>query len=490
MKNATITIGSVLILILSAVVFVLVPALAGGSNATGEQVSLGKYNKQNIDYKLGSPFQTEYASLMQQMQNSGYDVNQNMQYYIFMQAFNNTVQKLAIKDEIKRSGYVVTNVQIDQEMLQYFTDDKGEYSKESYQALPKETKLAMRTSIKEDLLTNRYIKDMFGDDVTQFYGIKMSKAEAAFYNEMSKEERSFQVASYETSTVPDSVANEFFSKNSALFSKLDLSVISCEDESAANKLLSRINANEISFDDAMTDSLKYYSGTDGKCTASYSYALKDIITDQANIDSVSSLKAGEISSVIKTASGYSFFRCDTQSVPCDYATEEGVAIVKSYLSSYETGLIESYYSDKIKDIATQSVSSNFEDVCQKEELEVHTVSAFPLNYSDSTLFRTIPTDSAPELQGASKSEGFLRQAFSMKKGEVSEPLVLPGRVVVLHLLDITQVSDEADEAVFDMIPGEVMKINQSVVANNIMTSDKVENNSQLAYFKYFATSGQ
>lgn len=486
MKKVALTVGSVLILILSAVVFVLVPAFAGSSNVTGDKVFIGKYNGQKIEFKMGSPFQSAYSQIVNQYQNSGYQMNQQTMYQAFMQAFNTTVQQMAITDTVQKTGYVITNKEIDQNMLPYFSDENGEYSSEIYRTTPKETKLSMRNYIRQTLITTRFIEDMFGTEPLDLYGIKTSTKETEFYNSMAKEERAFDIASFDTSVVPDSIAQDFASGNKDLFDKLDLSVISCATQAEAKTILERINNSEITFNDAVADSAKYFSGADGKCNANYKYNLKPIITGQKDLDAVLALKKDEMSSIMQTSSGFSFFLCNTEAAPTDFATSEGLEAVKSYLKAYEMGKIETYYTDKAKDIATSTVNMDFKRACIANNTEAISVGAFPLNYSDTSLFATIPSGDFPQLQGASLSENFLRTAFSMKVGDVSEPLTLNGRVLVLHLREIHTVSDDADKAVEDLLPSKLKDMNQTVVATQIMSSPKLQNNAQTAFFTYFS----
>ena len=81
----------------------------------------------------------------------------------------------------------------------------------------------------------------------------------------------------------------------------------------------------------------------GDICSTEKYQLKVILTSEDDLNTVSNLKAGELSGVVKTASGYAIFRGDGANVPADFADETMLDTVNTYMITYEAGLIEDYF---------------------------------------------------------------------------------------------------------------------------------------------------
>ena len=93
-----------------------------------------------------------------------------------------SINGYAFSDEVKASGYVVPEKQIDRTMKPYFNDSTGKYSAKIFRDTPESQKIAMRKSITDNLIFSRYIADLLGDSTqgetkTNLYGLKISQKE-------------------------------------------------------------------------------------------------------------------------------------------------------------------------------------------------------------------------------------------------------------------------------------------------------------------------
>ena len=127
---------------------------------------------------------------------------------------------------------------------------------------------------------------------------------------------------FNTNDYPTEEILKFANKNTQKFVKYDLSVITTEDESKAKTVIKRLNNNEITFADAVSEySTKNFSNTEGKITGSYQYQVENILDNKEDISVIAALSSDSPSSIIKTTTGYSIFKKDSNSVNPDFDNE-------------------------------------------------------------------------------------------------------------------------------------------------------------------------
>lgn len=487
-KKILISAGSIVILVLAAVSFIFIPTMvqSGGS----ELPPFGYYNKRPIEYKPGTYFTALVQSYSERV---GSENRQSAYFDIFNMAFNGAVLNEAFTQAVDATGYVVPESLLDRSMLPYFYDENGVYSKRLFNETPDSTKIELRTSLENGLVYQRYTEDLFGsqsDTIGDYkmYGLKTPSAEMAFIQSMGEAQRTFRVVSFDMAGYPAEEAVAWGRENADLFTRHDLSVISLADEAAATNLLKQLQNNEILFEDAVTElSQNYYSGTDGKMMNTYTYQLNNIVADEAALEAIAALAEGQLSGVIATTNGYSIFRGDGAAVPADFEDEVLVDAVASYMRSYESGIIETYYLDLAQDFWNLASLSGMAEACREFGVTPTEVGPFPLNYGDSPLYPSMTTTDVA-LNGASTNENFMKTAFSMRPEEISSPMVLNNNVVLLQLTGETTVppgtSDSAgqDAALFAEY---VNQFDWSAVQNAVMTSDKLQNDFLAVFLEYF-----
>ena len=155
MKKSVLTVGSILILILSAIVFVLVPAMVGSSNPFSKIPYVGKYKNQKITMEPGSEFQNNLSNIVQNLEQQGYQQSRYLLQYAFQQSFANVVQGLAVEDSVKSSGYKPSTSEINQQIVEAFSYS-GKFDKTAYQKQSSSSKQSLRKAIKEDAIKTRF----------------------------------------------------------------------------------------------------------------------------------------------------------------------------------------------------------------------------------------------------------------------------------------------------------------------------------------------
>lgn len=492
MKKGFYSIGTIIILLMAAFIFVLVPAFSGGSD--NSLPDYGKYDGKPIRYVEGTEFHTQAMQQVQQMEYNGYDLSgpyANFYYQMaFSQAFRTVVGTQAFIDFTESTGWIPSQKATNRMLKNFFTDEFGEYSQALYINTSDDQKNKVINSIKRELNATRCYEDLFGGDAirgNKLFGLKTSKNEIEFLRKMGTDLHSFDMVSFEMSQFPDSEIASFGEQNPSLFVKYNLSVITCADESRAKEAFKRISGNEITFTDAVTSySDKTYGDKEtGKISASYKFQLDNAFTNSEDLDTVISLAEGSTSNVIKTASGYSIFHIDAAPVQPDFANEDCLKNTYSYLTTRNKGYIEDYFTRIAKDFATSASKDGFTTACTAANVTSVAVPAMALNFNNTTMVGKVSTGADNKIQQALTNENFLKTAFSLKKDGISEPIVLSDSnvVIVLRCTDITQGGTSAEEAP-QLFATEINSADQGAVNTAVQTSPKIQDNSK-AFMKAF-----
>lgn len=481
-KNTVYTLGSLIILLICAFCFVVLPAVEGRTsrNQGGEAPVFGKYNGKEIKYEQGSEFANFVSQFGQMYQMYGQQLDQTTYYQVFNQAFTSTVMNYAFTEEVKKSGYKVPKSAITREILPYFQDADGNYSSKLYKQASDSIKQDLHKSAENILIANRFTEDYFTSNnrlyLTPLYGLKTSEAEKSFIAKMNKEQRGFNVAVFSKGDFPLEEKLKFANQNAAKFNKYDLSVITVEEKSNAESIAKRIANNEITFEDAISEySDKNYSNTEGKLTNSYQYQIENILENKEDLAAVTGLAVNAVSAVIQTQNGFSIFRNNAEYVKPDFSTEETQRIVTSYISAYESTLIEDYFTSKAKEFIAAAKTSDFKSAAEKFGAKASEITPFPLNYGNVDVLNKIDT-SADGMTNADKNESFLNAAFSLKLNEMSEPFVLNNNIAVLQYT--TEYTSEDD----DVNTNQLLTYDRNSATDAVMKSDKLENNFLSVYF--------
>ncbi|MCI1208355.1 MAG: peptidylprolyl isomerase [Treponema sp.] len=489
MKKNFYSIGSVIVLLIAAFVFVLLPAFVGGSSRGTKLPPFGKYDGKSIKYEQGTDFSTNVANYAEMFKNQGQEIDNSSYLYIFSYAFNATVTSMAYKGAVEKSGWMVPDAAVNRTMLPYFQDANGKYSAKIYKQTPESKKVQLRQQVTDSLIYQRYYADCFGSNGTvgkdSLFGLKSASAEIPFLKNMDQEKRAFSLAAFNTTGYPDSEKIAYGKAHAEDFVKYDMSVITTTDEAEAKKILGRLNSNEITFGDAVTEySEKTYSNGQGKLTSSYAYQLKNVIPADADFKLVTSLAKDTTSDPVKTEKGFSIFHADGAAVQPDFNDSDMVVVVYNYLKSYQKGHIEDYFTTIAKKFSTEAASDGFAAACNQYNIKEIKVPAFPLNYGNVSVLSKIPTDTVKELAGAESNDNFLKTAFSLKKGTLSDPVVLGNNILVLQLNDIE--NDQSDAGTMTAaFASELSGYDQNSAQAALFNSPKVENNVASVFIKYF-----
>ena len=488
-KGVLYTFGASIILIICFIAFVLPSSLSRVAKQQ-EGLVFGKYNGKKVVYEYGSDFTDFLSQYAQLIRNQGQEITSSNQYTLYNYAFNSTVVKYAQEEALKEAGYEVPQDSINLKLKNYFTDSDGKFSMKAYKQADSSYIESLTDSIKESLYTGRYYDDYFGSSEKfgsySLFGLNTSEAETAFIDSFGKERRAFKMIKFTTNEYPQEEQVKFGNANSDKFIKYDMSIITVDTKDIADKVISRIEKGQITFEDAISEySDKNYSNSEGKLTNNSQYQIQNILNDKDELEKITSLAVDEISPVIQTLMGYSIFKSNAAPESPDFSSDETLSSVLNYITTYEAGIVEDYYADIAKNFIKDAKATDIDTAATRyEKAEVVDIPGIVLNYGSCSIYEVIDTSADILLASADTNEDFLKQAFSIKVGEYSDPVLLGGNIVVLNLTNIENV--EADpEAEPSDYSADFEEFDQSSSQAVVFQSPKLENNFISVYFENF-----
>ena len=491
MKRSVYTIGSLIILLIAAFIFVLVPIFQGGK--MGKRLPVfGKYDGTEIRYEQDTDFYNYVARYAEYYKNQGIEIKDSAQFYLFNYAFNATVTELAYKKAVAKAGYKVPETAINRAIKPYFVDENGNFSQKLYNisvSNNSDSVASLRNQIASTLTTSRYAEDSFGGQTAlgngTLYGLKTSTAEADFIHKMGNGQRSFNMAVFNMSDYPDSEKIAFGKANAEKFVKYDFSVITVSDKAKAASILKRINENAITFEDAVNESQKIYSNDSGKINSKYHYQIEKFLKQPADMEKLAALEEGAVSEPLQTSVGYSIFKADSAKAEPDFSDNATVRTVYNYLTANEFSHIEDYYKETAKAFSSTAKSRRFNAAVNQYNAKKVNVPEFALNYGGLSVLTKLDT-TLDGLSGADTNKNFLTSVFSLKDGELSEPITNGNNILVLQIAKNNVAAQEPIPA--EALNDELTNYDVTSAQTALLSSPKLVNNVQDVFYKYFMTN--
>jgi peptidyl-prolyl cis-trans isomerase D len=483
--------GTIVVLVIVIIAFVFVPMGGGASGSisnNGRSLSFGTYDGKAIEYSQGSYFASQLSDLQDKLRQQGLNQEnyQLFNYQVFRGAFERTVVHMAAIDSVKKAGGSVTEAWLDKQVAQNpVFQENGKFSAQKYHDAALSQKLSVRSEIRDNSLYSNYISDLLS--------LSPSSKETAFVKEMAKPMRTIEYAAYPLSKYPDSEVEAWGKAHADLFRSLSLSRVTItSNEAEAKKLLKNIQDKKATFENvAKASSKDSYASKGGQEGLKFYYEFSSELAVKADADKLAALKAGELSSVLKTTSGtWVFFRADAAPTAADLTQGSTIAAIRNYLTSRERGVIEDWAIAQAKELS--SSGANFASVAKKAGVAVKTAGPFAINYGDlsisiygqnAPIFAAMPSDG--DLAEAPSSEKFILSAFSTAPGAVSEPFVLGDNVLVLKVKEASVAKDEATAPIDFYYPYFFENGASSEIRDMVMKSPLLKDDFSKVFFKYF-----
>ena len=437
--NPLVFVGTVLVLIIVIVAFVLVPAFVPDAGGAQFDTTFGYYGNAPISFVAGNYFanvREQIARSYGGMDGAGYE------RFIWREAFNAAAFRTAVLEEARLSGYTPPDAVVDKAVAQLDAfQENGRFSVVRYRSLDNGTRSRIWKEEQESLAIMRYL----ADTSTLLTG----EAEKAFISMMAEKQRKFDIAAFTVSDYPAEETAAYIRDNAGLFKTVHLSQITVtSNEGGAQTILDDIKAGRVTFEEAArTQSTDNFASRGGDMGSKMAFEFATVVTDEESRSLVLSLPAGELSAVITVPTGWAFFRAEEAPRDANPADSADIDKARSYLLSFQRGVIEDYWLDEAQSFIETAAVRGFDNACYEAGIEKSTIGPLPVNFGDSELFTTIGSYSIDALSSAPSSENFWNTAFSTPVGSASQPIVLGSYIVVLQPVEEIMVDAEDRSAI-------------------------------------------
>ncbi|MDR2069784.1 MAG: SurA N-terminal domain-containing protein [Spirochaetaceae bacterium] len=484
-SNPFVFIGTVVILIIVIVAFVLVPAIVPNAEGANIDLTFGYYDKTPITYVRGNylaQVQSSYAQYMQASMNESNALSISSQ--VWRSAFEETVIHIGILQEMKKAGFVIPPELVDKEVrtLPQFQDN-GRFSLTKYRQLDKATQLSLWKDVQDSLITQRYVSDVSD--------LRQSSKEADFIGAMASKERTFAMAAFPLSSYPEEEITAFADNNRDLFKTVHLSKITINsNEREIRQILRSVEEGSQRFEEAArTHSQDNFAESGGDIGVKMAYEMAEEIPDEAEREAVLNLARGDISPVVKVPSGWAFYRAEETPYPADLNDQETVEKIRTYLTGFRRGIMDDWLIEKAGQFILQAEERGFDTAADELGLVTQNFGPVTLNYGNFTLFKSLSGSTVPELASAPSNENFWRIAFSTPLQTPSAPFMLGNNALVLFPLE-ENTPEESDIASITSSYTSYWLNNNTdqSIRNRFVQSEKLEDNFWTTYFRYLQPS--
>lgn len=489
--NPLIFIGTLVILVIVVVSFVLVPAFVPEAMGRQPDLTFGRYNKKPINYVPNNYFAQRYSQIyadyVYYYQRMGREITESENFQIWRQAFEEAVVHTAILEIMEEIGYKAPPAVVDRRVaeLPYFQEN-GRFSSALYRSMDNTSRLSLWRDVQNSIAEEHYRGDL--------RGLRVSTGETEFIGLMCSPVRSFDMVTFFLAGYPESEVKAYGDANADKFRVTHLSritVTSGEREAAA--ILRTIEEGNSTFEDAAREhSTDTYADRGGDMGIKLAWELDTEAPEAADRETLLNLGRGAYSGIIKTGEkSWAFFRAEEEPRRADTDDSSILQKIRSYIDIFERSRMEDWTMAEAERFIADAGEDGFDAAAEKWGLEKDQFGPLPVNYGDMGLFTSLSIFSVANLSGASSNENFWKTAFSTPLQTASRPLSLGSRIVVLYPLE----ENAADESNTDLIQESYKTDWMSSVTNQniysfFMNSDKLEDDFFLTYSQlFFSGSG-
>jgi len=427
-----ITIFSAIILVVIVVTFIGAPVVSKVSEQSA--IPFGSYDGVPIEFIQGNMFaqQVEQLNRFYEQFNQGGSNIELQRQLVWRQAFEQTAVQIGLKREADRAGIVVTDGQVDKQLVRHAAYLKdGKFSEELYRNTPSAERFKYRQETKTELLVQQYAVDHTN-------GPLVSSATKDFIAGLAYPQKKFSFVTFTDADYPAAQVADYAAKNAALFRSIDLSRITVtSSEADANKVREEAVKGEKAFSDlAKTYSKDGLATSGGAMNVRYYYELKSEIAKVEDLDKVFALAKGGISAVVKGEKSWTIYKVNAPATAADLTTAETLAVVRAYIARNDRGLMEDNLEAQAKAFG-DGAKGDFAAAAKKAGKTVGSTEWVALNFGNHELFPSVTKASQDQtFQGLASNVDFFKTAFRLEKGQISGPILASPAVLVVKVDDV------------------------------------------------------
>lgn len=264
-----------------------------------------------------------------------------------------------------------------------------------------------------------------------------------FGSTLARKEKSFRLVQWLFDDYPLQEVLAYTAENPKQFQRIKLSKLVANKEEEAKAAYEKIINKQSTFD----EQLSVLAATQMEATASLDWKLFYLLADELGSETaqkIFALKKGEISEVVYLGTQWAIYRCDEEATAPDLSDKKTVDEIKNYILTYEKGRVATFFENQAKDFSTKAKADGLTKTALAQKMEVAETDFFPLNFNGLPFLKMIPplSKGTGSLSDAQYERSFFTQAFRLKLGEVTEPIILNNRIIVLELAQEKELTAE------------------------------------------------
>ena len=485
-QNPAVFIGTVIVLVLIVVSFVIIPAIVPNSQMGAEDFIFGYYDKAPVGYVPGNAFAQYYSQVLNYFQSLGYPLDDyQVAAQLWMQAYEISVVHTAIMQMSKRSGYSVPKNIVDRNVAQLPQfQENGRFSPTLYNSYSEASLLAIWQQTNEELTKMAYFNDLFG--------LLVPEAETNFIAAMSTPMRNFDMVTLSIDNFPVSEYRNFGEQNSRLFDSIHLSRITLfSSERDAQRVLDSINNGTITFEEAArSQSQDNFADRGGDMGNWYYYEFDYEIPGIAEREAVFNLPIGAISDVIYLNGSWAFYRKENEVTPPDFNDEALLERVRMYVRGYERGRIEDWAIARAGEFIAEVQASSFNEAAELWDMEVFSFGPLPINYGSVDLFGSLDSFaigdfSAEDVLSIARNDNFWRNAFSAPINTPAEPFVQGNDILIIVPVEEIEADEDEVSYILSYYPYWMNYTQEQALQSYFLFSPRMDDRFWESYFRIF-----
>jgi parvulin-like peptidyl-prolyl isomerase len=414
-KVSSLTIPSV---ILIGLVLIGLVWWGRSSNASGVSVTFGSYDGRPIVWSPGNYFARLVAELKEAPNYLGQKLDDEtaVRYLLPYMIFHT-----AAMVEAEKNGLTVSDAEVEE-----YIKMSGELDR--YNKAEATERHDLFQVFKEQLIELKLLQGLI-----QTYENQALQNDAAG---MGTPEKKFRYVQWKYDDYPMQEIAKFAAENKDLFRSIKLSRIVAKTESEAKDAYNKITSHQSTFDDIAKES-KAGSDTPSELDWQFYYDLQSTLGSKEAADKIFALKQGEISDVLTFGNQWFIYRCDQEAKPADLSAPDTITKIKSYILQYQKGRVESFFETEANQFLKNAQSGGLTAAAAGARLKTYETGYFPINYSSLPFLKEIPDmkDPTTSIADAQSESVFFKEAFALKKGALSKPILLRDLVVICELVD-------------------------------------------------------
>ncbi len=484
-KRGILYIFSVVILLVIAITFLGGPIIGGFVDQTAPRIEVGSYDGEPIEFAQGTFFERQFRLLAQQQPERQAQNPELHRYQLLEQAFNQAVFNKAVQQTARPSGMTVSSERVDRELAQYPAfQENGRFSPEQYRQMPSSERQALRDFLRASLVQEQFLQDAVQTS-------RFSRHEQEALKRIARTERQFQFAEFRFDDISDDLLAEYYADHAEQLAEIHISqitVLGTEEDAAS--VYGQLEAGEISFEElAETYSDDAFAAESGERGWVARHELEMELGGEPVAELYDAVP-GTVIGPFDTEEGYRIVRLNEPPRELDLDQAEHRERVREHMLAVASDDLREQARKRADEFVAATGGTEFLEIADEQGVELGSTEYFPVNYGNSRLFNQVRTVDGDQLADAAQREAFFETAFRLQPGEISEPIELEDRYIVLRFEDERELEPGEDDILEAYYPNLLQDWQWRELERTVFDPERVESRVVEVFFRYFSAQGQ